>query len=37
MSKQVLIYSMDECPHCTDLKEMVKAEGINFKNINIGD
>ena len=37
MSKQVLIYSMDECPHCTDLKEMVKAEGINFKNINIDD
>lgn len=37
MSKQVLIYSMEECPHCTDLKEMVKAEGINFKTIDVDE
>ena len=37
MSKQVLIYSMVECPYCTDLKEMVKAEGINFKNVDVDE
>jgi len=37
MSKLVLIYSMTECPHCTDLKEMVKAEGINFKNVDVDE
>ena len=37
MSKLVLIYSMTECPHCSDLKEMVKAEGINFKTIDVDE
>ena len=37
MSKIVYIYSMEECPHCTDLKEMIKAEGINFKTIDIDE
>ena len=28
--KHVLVFTMDGCPHCTDFKEMLTNEGIEY-------
>ena len=31
----VRIYSIQECPYCTELKEILSAEGIDFTDVNV--
>lgn len=31
----VTIYTFPECPYCTELKEILVSEGIEFKDVNI--
>lgn len=31
----VRIYSIPECPYCTELKEILSAEGIDFTDVNV--
>jgi glutaredoxin len=31
----VRIYSIPECPYCTELKEILSAEGIEFTDVNV--
>lgn len=30
MEKRVVLYSMKGCPHCSDIKKMLKSSNINF-------
>jgi len=30
MATHVVVYTMQGCPHCTDFKEMLQKEGIDF-------
>lgn len=31
----VKVYSMKSCPYCTDLKDMLKNEGVEFTDVDI--
>lgn len=31
----VKIYSIPECPYCTELKDMLKNEGVEFVDVNV--
>ena len=31
----VKIYSMDGCPYCVELKDLLKAEGVEFTDVDI--
>ena len=33
----VRVYTMKECPYCTEMKDMLKNEGIEFKDIDIDE
>jgi len=33
--KKVVLYSMKGCPHCSDMKDMLKEEGIKFSDRDI--
>lgn len=35
MMKKVVLYSMKGCPHCSDMKDMLKDEGIKFSDRDI--
>jgi glutaredoxin len=35
MNKMVRIYTMKECPYCTEMKDMFINEGIEYKEIDI--
>ena len=37
MNKTVIVYTMKCCPHCTDFKEMLVNEGIDFVNRDIDE
>lgn len=37
MSKTVIVYTMKGCPHCTDFKEMLVNEGIDFVDRDIDE
>lgn len=31
----IRIYSIPECPYCTELKEILSAEGVEFTDVNV--
>ena len=33
----IRIYSMEDCPYCTELKEMLDSEGLEYTDIDIND
>jgi len=35
MSKKVVVYSSDTCPHCTTAKKFLKEKGIDFEEKNV--
>jgi len=35
MSKKVVVYSSDTCPHCTTAKNFLKEKGIDFEEKNV--
>ena len=35
MNKKVTIYTMSDCPYCADLKEKLKNENIEYRNVDI--
>ena len=35
MKKMVRIYSIPDCPYCTELKKILTEEGIPFEDINV--
>lgn len=35
--KHVLVFTMDGCPHCTDFKDMLTAEGIDYIEADINE
>jgi glutaredoxin-like YruB-family protein len=36
MEKKVIVYSTETCPYCVMVKEFLKQEGVEFKDINVG-
>ena len=32
---KVFIYTIDSCPYCTELKEILTKEGVEFTDINV--
>ena len=35
METKVFIYTIDSCPYCTELKEILSAEGVEFTDVNV--
>jgi len=35
MKKMVRIYSIPDCPYCTELKKILNEEGVAFEDINV--
>ena len=35
--KNIQIYTTNQCPFCVNAKKMLKAKGVEFEEINIGD
>lgn len=35
MSKKVVIYTMSNCPYCTELKTLFEKENIEYKNVDV--
>jgi len=35
MKKMVRIYSIPDCPYCTELKKILTEEGVPFEDINV--
>ena len=35
--KHVLVFTMDGCPHCTDFKDMLTKEGIEYIEADINE
>lgn len=35
MNQMIKVYSIPDCPYCTELKDLLTKEGIEFKDINV--